>query len=1395
MRKKRRYSTRRKYNTSKKRYNKSKIKYVRSKKRNTRHHRTRNTRNKRRSIKKKLMRGGLATLANSVWEGMILGELNGKYLDLDWQKDLKDQAGSLAELVTWVNSSPYKLTPADVKVKYLLLYENIAPSEYTVLKWNTKVSPSVLPKPAFIQDIQAVAEVAPIEERLKLLPVHERDAILKMEVNLGLGDEPLRSEGTATMPYMLSRKKKTAEDITKLKHVPTLADIKVDQALEDLGYLHNPYGSRVVVVTDRGSGVMTEKQVWLGVVNDTSPFQRYRDYVHLSIPSSHVLEAEGMRQQEQAEWNKDLMDAALTENVRSRGRIASFEALQEQPRRASAEASEARTAAEASETARQAEMASELAEIDRNTQSRKAMLLGHQGNKRRMDKAHLDEVERGNAHRAHLNTLMKSARSEKAKLDRMAERERAKLGPRLRAEAEERARMAKIKSDELDARTPPEPFDLNSEEDEFDFEDYEPPVVKAPTTISQTVEYGIEELEEPPAPVVDTKLDAPVDDSLGGWSEQITHADSEAWGEASTAAKAVTAAADDATVLGMTRVETGPTLRTKGQYGGDPNALKGHVMGYGQVWIIPGFTRRSYNTGIGGEISESVDNLWISGFQLNAVLRERQLLRPHHQHDQDCKGILWLWVRDTGDDGTTKPPGNVGNKDKRYSHPIVVNSIEEVSDSGGKGIKVNGQSPNPVTLYFTHPNDLDYLLYSVGVPEANLSKSSFKDRLSVYKNHLITGEHEKNLMYYVVLDLLETKIGGNNNISLYSYEQCYKLFMYLMWKAKDHNEGDAYLEDEEEEKFIADLLQKAPQTRSLEEKQLLAEHLQKSGWPIEVPMTVGNSRVAAANMTAAATDLGNLNMSNVLDEELRGLRDEFLGGMCLAYFYLGVKCKQRYDQSMKEDEGVRWVPDAEAPSCQKCNVKFEGRRRRSHCRWCGRVVCAGCVHSAVGLPKWVEKNNPKGRKKWGPDLEARKVCRDCIHDAYEAILVAASPKGNEIHIRGKKSLRLLANLYQHRRFKDIKIQDNSIYEGLRTHFRGSYGSEQAARGGVSLDKSCMDDLDRLATEEDQMWDESGMDVSVGEVETQTRAQMDDDARKWQARIHDAVLVARKQILKEQEATRPMTDEHNKREHDERMAGIRAASTAKWRAEVLSRAKEDREYEAALDEQHAVKSRAKSLKTKAAAAKVAASDAIRAASSKKDHEAFWAAREADTARVEAETARVKVVDDVAKAKVKEYIAGTVAYLKWFAKEIVARDVTINDINIAAVLSELKWEGLSPDAWKARLEHLATEGKLPGYINDIVKAKENDEKLAKADAAAAAVTRKRVAEANVNAAAKDAAVASVAAATDTTEDLYDNMDPVEGEGGVAGRGHFGRSGFSATTEGDEPRAQPPKSVWSW
>jgi FYVE/RhoGEF/PH domain-containing protein 5/6 len=50
-----------------------------------------------------------------------------------------------------------------------------------------------------------------------------------------------------------------------------------------------------------------------------------------------------------------------------------------------------------------------------------------------------------------------------------------------------------------------------------------------------------------------------------------------------------------------------------------------------------------------------------------------------------------------------------------------------------------------------------------------------------------------------------------------------------------------------------------------------------------------------------------------------------------------------------------WVPDAKSEGCMRCNATFGWRRRRHHCRLCGRVVCASCSGKVSSLTFFSEK--------------------------------------------------------------------------------------------------------------------------------------------------------------------------------------------------------------------------------------------------------------------------------------------------------------------------------------------------------------------------------------------------------------------------------------------------------
>ncbi|KAL0567367.1 hypothetical protein V5O48_014626 [Marasmius crinis-equi] len=58
-----------------------------------------------------------------------------------------------------------------------------------------------------------------------------------------------------------------------------------------------------------------------------------------------------------------------------------------------------------------------------------------------------------------------------------------------------------------------------------------------------------------------------------------------------------------------------------------------------------------------------------------------------------------------------------------------------------------------------------------------------------------------------------------------------------------------------------------------------------------------------------------------------------------------------------------WIPDEKAEGCMRCGRAFGWRRRRHHCRLCGRCVCAGCSDRTffISDPRDPQKNNKPAR--------------------------------------------------------------------------------------------------------------------------------------------------------------------------------------------------------------------------------------------------------------------------------------------------------------------------------------------------------------------------------------------------------------------------------------------------
>lgn len=67
----------------------------------------------------------------------------------------------------------------------------------------------------------------------------------------------------------------------------------------------------------------------------------------------------------------------------------------------------------------------------------------------------------------------------------------------------------------------------------------------------------------------------------------------------------------------------------------------------------------------------------------------------------------------------------------------------------------------------------------------------------------------------------------------------------------------------------------------------------------------------------------------------------------------------------------KWIPDIDAKSCMKCDMKFTVVKRRHHCRACGKVLCGQCCNMKFHLPYM--------------DYKPARVCQTCC-DVMVAVL-------------------------------------------------------------------------------------------------------------------------------------------------------------------------------------------------------------------------------------------------------------------------------------------------------------------------------------------------------------------------------------------------------------------------
>ncbi|KIJ53730.1 hypothetical protein M422DRAFT_201968 [Sphaerobolus stellatus SS14] len=69
-----------------------------------------------------------------------------------------------------------------------------------------------------------------------------------------------------------------------------------------------------------------------------------------------------------------------------------------------------------------------------------------------------------------------------------------------------------------------------------------------------------------------------------------------------------------------------------------------------------------------------------------------------------------------------------------------------------------------------------------------------------------------------------------------------------------------------------------------------------------------------------------------------------------------------------------WVPDSKTESCMRCSARFGWRRRRHHCRLCGRCVCTGCS----GKTFFITDSATKDRK-------PARACNACYETVFPIV--------------------------------------------------------------------------------------------------------------------------------------------------------------------------------------------------------------------------------------------------------------------------------------------------------------------------------------------------------------------------------------------------------------------------
>ncbi|KAF9479574.1 hypothetical protein BDN70DRAFT_878635 [Pholiota conissans] len=105
-------------------------------------------------------------------------------------------------------------------------------------------------------------------------------------------------------------------------------------------------------------------------------------------------------------------------------------------------------------------------------------------------------------------------------------------------------------------------------------------------------------------------------------------------------------------------------------------------------------------------------------------------------------------------------------------------------------------------------------------------------------------------------------------------------------------------------------------------------------------------------------------------------------------FKIGKKDKEKHglsERRRKVDHWVPaiWIPDGKTTSCMRCGRTFGWRRRRHHCRLCGRCVCAACSERTF----YISDSNSN------QETKPARACNAC----YESVFPIIDSDGPDTH--------------------------------------------------------------------------------------------------------------------------------------------------------------------------------------------------------------------------------------------------------------------------------------------------------------------------------------------------------------------------------------------------------------